>query len=234
MGRGPWRPAPRFCLQGQRGEDMRTKDKTKAASRPAKWTEDDLRAFCRESLAESLGVPFVEIEAAAQEELRERDEETERCRQTQEAAAALKHALESVFALAQKHPHDGLGPIAAGLKSVSEATKEEIARLAWSPARERTRPLTRVVLALDRTNFLGLVERPANNQEFACLLLAIGEGPSLLPTQLESPMRIALKQVTDAVAKNRKENGRPAIIARIKQRLPPPRPGCRVIRRGYL
>lgn len=214
---------------GPAGEDARrgAKAPRKPWPRGAEWTSEDLVVECRRLLEDSLRVHFADAEASALELLRAWDEEVRQCADVRDCAGEIEAALSRAKALVEKYPHCGLAPIVKAFAGPREATKGELTRLAWRPERERAKPLTRAVEALDRTNFLGVVDRPATNQEFAALLFCLG-GVGVTTAQLKSPMRSVLKQAADAIAKNRQKNGRPAIIAKVKKTLPPRPRGWRV------
>jgi hypothetical protein len=176
-------------------------------------------AACRLLLENSLRVHFDDVEASALELLKAWDEEVQQCGEVRDCAGELEAALSKAKALVDKDPHCGLAPIVQAFAGPRLATKSELAHLAWKPQRERAKPITRAVEALDRTNFLGIVDRPAADQELAALLFCLGM-LSAEQAQLKRPMRTVLKQATDAIAKNRRENGRPALIDRWQANLP--------------
>jgi hypothetical protein len=211
------------------GEDARrgAKASRKPWPRGGEWTSEDLVVECRRLLEDSLLVHFDDVEASALELLRTWDEEVQQCADVRDCAGEIKAALSRAKALVEKYPHCGLAPIVEAFAGPRETTKGELTRLAWRPERELTKPFTRVVEALDRTNFLGVVDRLATNQEFAALLFCLDD-LSVTTAQLNSPMRSVLKQAADAIAKNRQKNGRPAIIAKVKKTLPPRPRGWRV------
>jgi hypothetical protein len=182
-------------------------------------------------LEDLLRVHFDDLRDFALDLLRTWDEEVQQGSGVRDCAGEIEAALSRAEALVEKYPHCGLAPIVEAFAGPREATKGELTRLAWRPERERAKPLTRAVAALDRLNFLGVMDRPATDQELAALLFTLGELPRLTTTQLNRPMRAVLKQAADAIAKNRRENGRPAIIARFMKNRPATAAGVRI---GYL
>ncbi len=193
-----------------------------------KWCAADLKQECRAILESSMRVTFADVEAAARELLEDYTQEVAADNQIRNAAAALDTALAEVERLAGEYPHSKIASIAKAFAEPRGATKEALGRLAWKPKRERAKPLTVFVEALDRTNFLAVIDRPATDKEFAALFLALGEAPDLTRAQLAISMRVAFKQIVDAIAKNRRENGRPAFIDRAKKSMAPRLPGVRV------
>ncbi len=201
--------------------------------RGGKWTSADLTAACCQLLEDSLRVCFADIEATALERLQTWDQEGRQSTAVRDCAREIEAALSRAEGLVEKHPHCPLAPIVQAFAGTRKATKTELDRLAWRPQRERAKPLTRAVEALDRTHFLGVVDRPATDQEFAALLFCLGM-LSAEQAQLKSPMRAVLKQATDAIAKSRRENGRPAIIDRWRANRPALPAHARVLKRRYL
>jgi hypothetical protein len=191
----------------------------------AKLSDADLRAGCREMIEKSIGLPSSEIEAAARERYEAYKDEEKLDREVRDAADTLNRAIREAVKVARRCRQSPYGNsnfvhlvrnfIAPLMKS-----RHELKRLSWRPQRESRSEITRFVEAVDRTNFLGLIERHATDQEMACLLVVLGL-VSLQETDWNWKTSVlgALRRIVTAVRHCRWDeyHGRPALIEKTHQ-----------------
>ncbi|MGB8297963.1 MAG: hypothetical protein WCG85_21275 [Polyangia bacterium] len=184
----------------------------------------ELLAGCRKMLEESIGRPCQEIETAARERIEEYDDEMKLGREVRDAAGALNQAIRGAIKVARhcrRTPYNDFVRLVGTFLPSFMKERRELRRLSWRlppGKREGNKPSTLFVEAVDRTNFLGLIDRQATDQEMACLLHILGLA-EILPAQMKPTLRATLKQTVDALRKARHDHGRPAIIARVKREL---------------
>jgi hypothetical protein len=185
----------------------------------------DLHAECRAVIEKSLARPCSKVEAAARESLQEYEVEMRLGREVRDAAAALNQAIRGAMAVARRCRQSAYGDFDLVVRRFVEPfmkSRRELKRLSWrlpSTKRESRKPVTLFVEALDRTNFLGLIDRPATDREMAALFHILGA--EILPSQMKMKPRAILKQTIDAIHKCRwvEFHGRPAVVAETRREL---------------
>jgi hypothetical protein len=197
----------------------------------------DLRAECRKSLEESMGLPAAKIEAAAREIFEAAEAEDKACREVRDAAEALDEAIRNAVHVARRNPlaTRGFQAVVRSFVSPFMKSRHDLKRLRWRPRRETNSPITRFIEAVDRTMFLGLVDRPAADLEMACLLYIL-ESVEIAPYLRKSTLLATLKPTIDAVGKCRRDelHGRPAFIERAKREFEVLFPGAAEFRRRHV
>jgi hypothetical protein len=175
-------------------------------------------------LEESMGLPYQEIETAARERIEEYDDEMNLGREVRDAADALNHAILGAMKVARRcrqSPYDNFSHLVRRFLDPFKKSRHELKRLSWRPQRENNKPITRFVEAVDRTNFLGLIDRAATDKELACLFVVLTGAAHLLGTDWKTSVPATLKKTIDAVRKCRWDevslHGRPALIAKTHQ-----------------
>jgi len=188
----------------------------------AKLSAAELLAGCREMLEESMGLPYQEIETAARERIEEYDDEMKLGREVRDAAEALNQAIRRAMKAAR---HCRQSPCGASYSDFAHLvrnfvapfmkSRHELKRLSWRPQRESKSRITHFIEAVDRTNFLGLVDRAATNQEMACLLVVMGLAQTKeTDWNWKTSVAGVLRRIALAVYHCRRDqhHGRPALI----------------------
>jgi len=175
----------------------------------------ELLAESRKFLEEWMGMPSSEIEAEAREKFEAFELEEKLGREVRDAAEATYKAIRGAIQVASRNRQatHGFHQLVKGLVGPFMKSRHELKRLGWRPERESNSPITRFIEAVDRTNFLGLVDRSATDQEMACLLFIL-EKVEIAPYLRKSTLLATLKSTVDAVHKCRRDelHGRPALI----------------------
>ena len=175
-------------------------------------------------IGQSMGLPSSKVEATAQDRLDEYEAEVNLGREVQDAADALNHAILGAMKVARRcrqSPYDNFSHLVRRFVAPFMKSRHELKRLSWRPQRESNKAITRFIEAVDRTNFLGLIDRPATDREMACLFVVLNGTAHLLATDWKTSVPATLKKTIDAIHKCRWDelHGRPALIAKAKREL---------------
>jgi hypothetical protein len=187
----------------------------------------ELLAGCREMIEESIGLPCQEIETAARESLKAYEDEEKLGREVRDAAGALNQAIRGAIKVARRcrqSPYSDFAHLVRSFVGPFMKSRHELKRLSWRlppTKRESRKPITLFVEALDRTNFLGLIDRSATDQEMACLFVVLNGTAHLLDTDWKTSVLTTLKKTIDALHKCRWDeyHGRPALIEKTHQNI---------------
>jgi len=214
----PAAPAPQKTAKAP---PARTATQPKGERIKGKLSAADLLAGCRKMIEKSTGMPSSKVEAMAQDRLYEYEAEVNLGREVQTAAEALNHAILEAMKIARRcrrSPCDNFSHLVRRFVAPFIKSRHELKRLSWRPQRESNKPITCFVEAVDRTNFLGLVDRPATDQEMACLVVVL-EVENFQDTELKTSLSATLRRIVNAVHKCRcdKYHGRPALIEKTQR-----------------
>jgi hypothetical protein len=197
----------------------------------------DLLAECRKFLEKWMGLPASKIEAEARKEFEAFEDQEKAAREVRDAAEALDKAIQNAIHVARQNQlaTREFQTLVSGIVAPFMKSRHDFKRLCWRPQRETNSPITRFIEAVDRTHFLGLVDRAATDQEFAALLYVRGD-VVIGPRQRKSTLRATLKSTVDAVHKCRRDelHGRPALIEWGKRESEALFPGAAEFRRRHV
>jgi len=175
-------------------------------------------------IEKSIGLPSSEIEAAARERYEAYKDEEKLDREVRDAADALNRAIREAVKVARrcrKSPYGNSNFVHLVRNFVAPFMKSrhELKRLSWRPQRESNKSITLFVEAVDRTNFLGLIDRAATDPEMACLFVVLGLA-DFQDTELKTSLSATLRRIVNALHKCRGNpyyHGRPALIGKTHQ-----------------
>jgi hypothetical protein len=216
---------------GRAGQDARAGAKAPQKREPrqptggkAKISPKELLAGCRKLIEESMNQPCSEVEREARERLEEYEAESQLDREIRDAAEAINEAIRGAIKVARHCRGTSYGNFADLVGSFIRPfmkSRHELKRLSWRlppGKRESNSQITHFIEAIDRTNFLELVDRPATNKEIACLFYILG-GVAIPHSEREPTLLATLRKTIDAVHKCRsvEYHGRPAFIAKVKR-----------------